>query len=41
MQNKSTLSDHYIVDWYRCFGNYEISTTSFNLSPIGTFQATG
>ena len=39
MRKKSTLRDYSIIEWYRCFGNYEISATSLNAFQIGAFEA--
>lgn len=39
MRKNIKLSDDFIVSWYRCFGNYEISATSLNSFQIGAFEA--
>jgi hypothetical protein len=39
MRKNIKLSDDSMVNWYRYFGNYEISATSLNAFQIGAFEA--
>jgi len=39
MRKNIKRSDDSMVNWYRCFGNYQISATSLNAFQIGAFEA--